>query len=88
MIRLTRLNHVPLVLNSDLIEQVEVTPDTVITMTTGEKLMVLESADEIMDRVVEFRRTISNWVTARSEATQAGTERLDPQGNQKTDGNG
>jgi flagellar protein FlbD len=44
MIRLTRLNHVPLVLNSDLIEQVEVTPDTVITMTTGEKLMVLESA--------------------------------------------
>ena len=33
MIRLTRLNHVPLVLNSDLIEQVEVTPDTVITMT-------------------------------------------------------
>ncbi len=71
MIRLTRLNHVPLVLNSDLIEQVEVTPDTVITMTTGEKLMVLESADEIVDRVVRFRRTISNWATAGpDEATR------------------
>jgi len=88
MIRLTRLNHVPLVLNSDLIEQVEVTPDTVITMTTGEKIMVLESADEIMDRVVQFRRTISNWAMARSEATQAETVRLDPEGNQKTNGNG
>jgi len=34
MIQLTRLNHVPLIVNSDLIEQVEVTPDTVITLTT------------------------------------------------------
>jgi flagellar protein FlbD len=58
MIKLTRLNHVPLLLNSDLIEYVEVTPDTVITLTTGQKLMVLESADEVVDRIVEFRRAI------------------------------
>jgi flagellar protein FlbD len=58
MIRLTRLNHVPLVLNSDLIEHVEVTPDTVITLTTGQKLMVLESAEEITNRVIAFRQAI------------------------------
>jgi flagellar protein FlbD len=59
MIRLTRLNHVPLVVNSDLIEHLEATPDTVITLTTGQKFMVLESADEVLSRVIEFRRTIN-----------------------------
>jgi len=59
MIKLTRLNHEPLVLNSDLIEYVEATPDTVITMTSGEKLRVTETADEVIARVIEFRRAIS-----------------------------
>ena len=58
MIRLTRINHVPLVLNSDLIEHIETTPDTVISLTTGQKLMVLESADDIIHRVIQFRRAI------------------------------
>jgi flagellar protein FlbD len=58
MIRLTRLNHVPLVLNSDLIEHIEATPDTVISLTNGQKIMVLESADEIVQRVIEFRRSV------------------------------
>jgi flagellar protein FlbD len=56
MIRLTRLNHVPMLLNSDLIEHVEVTPDTVVSLTTGQKFMVLESADEIIERVIQYRR--------------------------------
>jgi len=60
MIRLTRINHVPLVLNSDLIEHIETTPDTVISLTTGQKLMVLESADDIVERVIQFRRAIFN----------------------------
>jgi len=60
MIRLTRINHVPLVLNADLIEHIEITPDTVIAMTSGQKFMVLESADEVIERVVEFRRLIMN----------------------------
>ncbi len=60
MIRLTRINHVPMVLNSDLIEHVEITPDTVIAMTSGQKFMVLESADEVIERVIDFRRTIAN----------------------------
>lgn len=58
MVRLTRLNHVPLVLNSDLIEHLETTPDTVITLTTGQKFVVLESAGEVIDRVIEFRKAI------------------------------
>ncbi len=59
MIRLTRINHVPLVLNSDLIEHIEVTPDTVIAMTNGQKFMVMESAEEVIQKVIEFRRSIS-----------------------------
>jgi flagellar protein FlbD len=59
MIRLTRINRVPVVLNSDLIEHVEVTPDTVISLTTGQKLVVLESADEVIQKVIEFRRLIT-----------------------------
>ena len=58
MIHLTRLNHLPLVLNADLIEWIEVTPDTVISLTTGQKLVVLETAEEVVRRVVEFRRAI------------------------------
>lgn len=59
MIRLTRLNRVPIVLNADLIEHIDVTPDTVITLTTGQILRVRETADEVIDRIVDFRRRIS-----------------------------
>jgi flagellar protein FlbD len=58
MIRVTRLNRTPVVLNSDLIEQIETTPDTVISMTTGEKIMVLESTEEVIERVRLFRQSI------------------------------
>ena len=58
MVRLTRLNHAPMVLNSDLIEHIDVTPDTVITLTTGQILRVRESAEEVVERIVEFRRRI------------------------------
>ena len=58
MIRLTRLNHAPMVLNSDLIEHIDVTPDTVITLTGGQILRVRESADEVVERIVEYRRRI------------------------------
>jgi len=60
VIRLTRINHVPLVLNADLIEHVEVTPDTVISLTTGQKFVVLESPEEVIERVIEYRRAIND----------------------------
>jgi flagellar protein FlbD len=60
MIRLTRINRAPLVLNSDLIEHMEATPDTVIALTNGQKLVVLESADEVIRKVIEYRRLIAS----------------------------
>jgi flagellar protein FlbD len=62
MIQLTRLNHIPMVLNSDLIEHIEITPDTVITLTTGQKIVVLEPAGDVLERVVAFRRSIYQGV--------------------------
>ncbi len=58
MIHVTRLNHSEVVLNSDLIEQVEATPDTVISLTNGERIMVRESPEEVIARIVAFRRSI------------------------------
>jgi flagellar protein FlbD len=58
MIKITRLNHTPLILNSDLIEHIEMTPDTVIALTSGQKYMVLETTEEIIERVVSFRRSL------------------------------
>jgi flagellar protein FlbD len=58
MIKLTRLNHVPLIVNADLIEHVEVTPDTVVALTTGQKFMVLESAEEVVEKVIQFRKAL------------------------------
>lgn len=58
MIRVTRINNQTIVLNSDLIEQIEMVPDTTIALTNGQRLFVQESVDEILDRVVAFRRRI------------------------------
>jgi flagellar protein FlbD len=60
MIRLSRINHAPLLLNADMIEHVEITPDTVIAMMNGQKFVVSESADEVIRRVIDFRRAIAN----------------------------
>jgi flagellar protein FlbD len=59
MIRVTRINNHSILLNSDLIEQIETVPDTTIALTTGQRLFVRETADEILSRIVEFRRQIS-----------------------------
>jgi flagellar protein FlbD len=58
MIRLTRINDSSLVLNSDLIEHVETTPDTVITLTTGQKILVREDVDEVIRRVIDYKQRI------------------------------
>lgn len=66
MINLTRINRVPVVLNSDLIEYIEKTPDTVVSLTNGLKLLVLESPDEIVGRVIEFRKCIVKGIFEES----------------------
>ena len=58
MVKLTRLNKTNLVVNSELIEFVEATPDTIVTLTTGQKIIVRESVEEVIDLVVEFKRRI------------------------------
>lgn len=58
MIRLTRLNHEPIVVNAELIEYLEATPDTVISLSNGQKLTVLESLDQVMAEIVDYQREI------------------------------
>ena len=58
MIQLTRLNGNPIALNSDLIKFVENAPDTVITLINGEKVIVRESSDDVIHRIVDFRRAV------------------------------
>jgi flagellar protein FlbD len=91
MIQLTRINHSMLVLNSDLIEHVEVTPDTVISMTTGQKFRVLETADEVIKKVIEYRKSIcEGWMPCpalrSANPPRAGsgvTEEEQPEGEQE-----
>jgi len=64
MIQLTRLNNQPLVVNSDLIKFVERAPDTVLTLVTGEKIIVRETAEEVLGKIVEFRRNILSGLPA------------------------
>ncbi|HCC33658.1 MAG TPA: flagellar protein FlbD [Clostridiales bacterium] len=58
MITLTRLNGTQFVVNSDLIELLEASPDTVMTLTTGRKLVVVETVDQVIARVKQFRRAL------------------------------
>ena len=60
MISLTRLNNTPLIINPDLIVFMEETPDTIITLSNGEKVAVQEKVKEIIRRVIEFRRRVFN----------------------------
>lgn len=54
MIKLTRLDDTEIVINANLIEYIEATPDTVITMTTGRKYIVKESVDEVIEKAEKF----------------------------------
>ena len=58
MIWVTRLDDTELAVNSDLILTVESTPDTVLALTNGERLLVKQSVPEIIERVVAFRRRV------------------------------
>ena len=59
MIRLTRLNKKPLMVNSDLIKFIENAPDTVITLVTGEKIVVREKSEEVLAQILDFRRRVA-----------------------------
>lgn len=58
MIYLTRLNGATFLLNAEMIREVETTPDTIITLSTGQKLMVKESVEAVGKAVLEYKRAI------------------------------
>jgi flagellar protein FlbD len=67
MIRLTRTDGAEIVLNSHLIEIVEATPDTVISMTTGRKILVRESVGQVVNKVIAYERRIQSPLHLRGK---------------------
>lgn len=65
MIELTRLNGKPIVLNSDLIKTAEASPDTMLTLISGEKIIVREECGEVVERVLAYRARLLAAVARR-----------------------
>lgn len=66
MIQLTRLNNQGLLVNCDLIKFVESAPDTVLTLVSGEKIVVRESSREVLEKIIGFRRMVM-WCDPSAE---------------------
>jgi flagellar protein FlbD len=67
MIEIKKLSDQVIILNSDLIETIEATPDTMITLTTGRKIVVKDSVDEVLKKVIEYRRSIHEGIGIKPE---------------------
>lgn len=65
MIEVTRFNESTFILNAEIIQTVEETPDTVITLTTGTKYVVKESCEEIVNKVIEYKQRIFSGVVIK-----------------------
>ncbi|MEM9466949.1 MAG: flagellar FlbD family protein [Actinomycetota bacterium] len=63
MIQLTRLNSQAFALNTDLIERIEETPDTVLTLIDGTRYVVREPVDDVIERVISFRARVVERAT-------------------------
>ena len=61
MIKLTRLDGEPFVLNAEMIRYIESRPDTFLTLTTGERIVVSESMDEVVNRAIAYQRQ-KHWM--------------------------
>jgi flagellar protein FlbD len=72
MIKLTRLNQIPLYLNSDLIEHIDSTPDTVVSLTSGQKFLVTETPEEVCEKMIAFRRSVFSQDVCREVLTAHG----------------
>jgi flagellar protein FlbD len=70
MIYVSRLNKEVFLVNSDLIEFVEETPDTVISMASGRKIVVAESMEEVKRLVIEYKRKVMNLETWEGEVKE------------------
>ncbi len=71
MIHVHLLNDNKIVLNSDLIEMIEATPDTVISLSTGKKVIIRESVEELISMVVEYRKMLTRPIEERCQEKKA-----------------
>ncbi|MBE0450150.1 MAG: flagellar FlbD family protein [Clostridia bacterium] len=62
MIKVTRLNGDPIYINSALIEFIEETPDTMVTLTTGKKLIIKEHVEDVIKSILEYNAKISQYI--------------------------
>jgi len=79
MIHVTRLDGTDLVVNADLISTIERTPDTVLTLVTGARLMVRETVDEVVEKVVNFKRRSQLGPTLLPDDPDIGSVKRDVQ---------
>jgi len=59
MIKLTKINNSLIVVNADLVEYVEALPDTIVTLTTGQKIIIKDSVDDVIRKVIEYKRVVN-----------------------------
>jgi uncharacterized protein YlzI (FlbEa/FlbD family) len=86
VIQLTRLNGNPIALNSDLIKFVENAPDTVITLINGEKIIVREHSEDVIHRIVDFRRAVMAGIpTWGSDLNSAVVQPQEPMANRSAE---
>ncbi len=71
MIKLSRINGIIFHLNAELIEQIESSPDTVITLHTGKTVMVTESVQQVLSRIISYRRRIHTHRIRRKKASDS-----------------
>jgi len=74
MILVQRLNGEEFIINAELIETIEKCPDTLISLTSGKKFLVLDSTDDIIGKVIEYRRRVYNSAPIHSVAIKARKE--------------
>ncbi|MFZ5640289.1 MAG: flagellar FlbD family protein [Bacillota bacterium] len=74
MIKVTRMNGLELVINGDLVEFLEATPDTVITLTTGKKFVLIDTVDEVIQKVIDYKRSIGIKVVEQIPQSGCGEE--------------
>jgi flagellar protein FlbD len=86
VIHLTRLNSQDFAVNSDLIKFIENAPDTVLTLTSGEKIIVRETAEQVIARIIQFRRAVlSGLLSVVNDPNLAAAAMARPEVNSQND---
>ena len=70
MIKLTRFDGSEVAVNAELIKFVEATPDTIVTLTSDQKLLVLETVDEVIEKVLEYKRLAYGQTPAKIDRSE------------------